>query len=165
MKRLQQIIAIFCLFAAGLILTASICGAGQLTPECIAKASGLADYTVYVVDELELNAGVNRTEKFMVITKGLIKALSNDGLCSVVLHENAHIVLKHNKTTNRIQSYDKEFAADIKAAKDLQELGIDPMIACATMVAVELISGVVNEDSDSHPSTVKRCNNIKENVR
>ena len=162
MKLLQQAIAILCLFVMGIILTAAICGAGQLSIKCANKASHLTTYTLEIENTGDINAGVNSDLKVFVISKGLIDLLNNDELCAVVLHENAHIALKHKIIENTKKEYAQEYAADLKAARDLQSIGINGIVACKALEKIETVIGV-RGDGFSHPSTANRCNHLIRN--
>jgi len=161
MKIFQQIIAILCLFAAGLILTAAICGAGGLSQACIDKAVNIKNFKVYVERSDKYNAAVHRTQRYLRITDTLKDFLDNDELCSVVLHENAHIALRHNDSTHY-----NEFKADSLAAIHMRSLKLDPMTGCYALVKVaEQVGLNLDAASDTHPSINDRCENIARTIR
>lgn len=150
MKLLQRAIAIFCIFAAGIILTAEICGArvtqaeldriGEVTQSVMPPAFRNAKITwVYVVVEhYSMGAGVQcepvNSKPVCTITMDANVdkfAQTEDGrigfLTGAVGHEKGHILfmIVGNKDNGK-RNVKTEIWADAFGIIVMQKLGLDP---------------------------------------
>lgn len=150
------------------------------------RLSSIAQTLPKTVNDIELNYKVyldsepnawSTANGCIRVNSGLIKLLSDNELQAVLAHEQAHIALKHtvssfqqapyieitNKANETVIIMKEEVAqqyeieADNYALALLKEAGIDPTGLINMLVKIPIHS---TEYPTSHPSTLRRINNI-----
>ena len=178
MKTLQQIIAVLCIFAAGIILTAAICGATticQAVPQLSKVVPEICNYEIYKAPK-KMDKGINvavgvkkyKGQNFIVFSSDVFTKLNDQEFVCVLLHEAGHIALKHKIRKTRAQNHKDEFEADrFMKDKSVQRMGMKPD-ACTNMLITLYINGLEmgidhSVASNTHPSITDRVERLRRN--